>query len=158
MPTATIKMLKCIQAATGTDLGGNALSRILPPALIPGVDPLAAIGNAVGNAIGAIDAARSDPDDLYVTVGTASGRDNAVWPGRGSNATIRSGQSQPVNISLPFSSYNLNVSLWDYDSGSGDDLLGSVTILAAEQGQGDQVRLAASQVEGSAYYVVYSVD
>ena len=78
MPTATIKMLKCVQAATGTDLGvNNALARTLPGAIIPsqlGVDPLTAIVNTIG----AIDAARTDPDDLYVTVGTATGRDNAV--------------------------------------------------------------------------------
>jgi len=52
----------------------------------------------------------------------------------------------------------MNISLWDYDSFSDDDLLGSVTILESEAGTGDVAKLASSVVEGSAYYVVYRVD
>lgn len=51
-----------------------------------------------------------------------------------------------------------NVSLFDYDSVSRDDHLGSITIPANEQGQGPQARLASSSVEGSVYYIIYRVD
>jgi hypothetical protein len=157
MATATLKMLYCVQAATGTDSGvNNALAAALPPAFLPGqlgANP----GVAIGNLLQAIDVARADPDDLYVTTGTAGGRDNAVWPGRGQNSVMRSGQSQPLNLQIPFAG-SLNVSLWDYDSGSRDDLLGSVTILESDFGQGDLAKIAASPVEGSVYYVVYNVN
>jgi Ca2+-dependent lipid-binding protein len=67
------------------------------------------------------------------------------------------GQSQNPNLTLEFAN-NLNVSLWDYDTFSNDDLLGSITILESERGMGDLAKLASSPVESSAYYVVYRVD
>jgi hypothetical protein len=92
-----------------------------------------------------------------VTSDTAGGVDNAIWPGAGTTQDTQAGQSHNPNLALEFSD-NTNVSLWDYDWASDDDLLGSVTIYESEAGTGEIAKLASSAVEGSAYYVVYQVD
>jgi hypothetical protein len=160
MPTAHVSTIICVQQATGTDGGVNQALAGLPETLFPeqvgGAAALATIRSLPG-IVAAIDEARSDPDDLYITTDTVGGRDNAIWPGPGSNTEMQAGQSVAPHITVDFSD-SLNISLWDYDSVSDDDLLGSVTIFESEQGQGQQVKLASSTVEGSYYYVMYSVD
>jgi len=163
MATATINMLYCVSAATGIDSGVNtALSNLAPtlPLSELGTDASSAIQSAVQAVPGllqAIDVARQDPDQLYVTSDTAAGVDHAIWPGNGTTQDTQAGQSHDAGLTLEFSD-NMNISLWDYDSFSDDDLLGSVTILESEAGTGDVAKLASSVVEGSAYYVVYRVD
>lgn len=163
MATATINMIYCVSAATGIDGGVNRALTSLAPVLNVGElggDSLNAIQtaiNALPGLLEAVDQARQDPDDLYVTTNTAGGLDNAVWPGNQRTQPTQAGQSQSIRLPLQFSG-NLNVSLWDYDSSSDDDLLGSITVLEAEAGRGDIAKLAASAVESSAYYVVYRVD
>ena len=163
MTTARIKMIYCVSAATGVDSGVNQAIVNLAPTLDAGTlgaDSSVAIRtavNAVPGLLEAIDTARQDPDDLYVTTNTAGGVANRVWPAEAETQPTQAGQSQNPEVALDFSG-NLNISLWDYDSGSGDDLLGSITVLEAEAGQGDIAKLAASPVESSAYYVVYAVE
>jgi len=160
MPTATITTIYCVQQATGTDFAVNEAIAALPEQILPaeygGLPALAAI-QALPGVVGAIDTARADPDDLYVTTNTNGGRENAVWPGSGRDVQMQAGQSESPGITVEFSG-SQNISLWDYDSVSDDDLLGSVTILESEQGQGEITKLARSTVEGSGYYVVYTVD
>lgn len=160
MPTATVSTIFCVQQATGTDLAVNEAIANLPQTLLPeqiaGVSAIAAI-RALPGVISAIDTARSDPDDLYVTTNTNGGRDNAIWPEPGTNVAMQAGQSVAPELTVDFST-SQNLSLWDYDSVSDDDLLGSVMMLADEQGQGEIVKLASSAVESSYYYVVYRVD
>lgn len=163
MATAKVSMIYCVSAATGVDGGVNRAIADLAPSLsgeaLSG-DSEAAIKtaiNAVPGLIEAIDTARQDPDDLYVTTDTAGGVANRVWPTASETKPTQAGQSQNPRLELEFSG-NLNISLWDYDSGSGDDLLGSVTVLESEAGEGEIAKLAASTVESSAYYVVYTVE
>ena len=68
---------------------------------------------------------------------------------------IRS-QSVDLESSVDFG-FSQNLSLWDWDNFS-DDLLGSVTMFASEAGSGPVAKVARSQVEGSAYYVIYEVN
>jgi hypothetical protein len=161
MATATIHTLLCIQPATGTDLGANQALMRLPEAVLAQQyaqpSALAAL-RALPEVVSAIDAARADPDDLYVTSGTTGDRALAIWPAAGQSVVTRSDQSHAPGITLEFGGHSQNLSLWDYDSGSRDDLLGSVTMLASEQGRGEIAKLAKSQVEGSAYYVIYQID
>jgi hypothetical protein len=160
MPVATIKTLYCVNAATGTDSGVNQAIAALPAQIFPeGSDVATAIRNAVAaipGLIETIDAARQDPDDLYVTVGSARGRDNAVWPGPGRDLPTNSGQSQHIGLAFEFQD-TMDISLWDEDVWS-TDLLGSVTATADEIGGGDQYKFATNPVEHSAYVVVYRVD
>jgi len=154
MVTGTITMIQCLQPATGTDLGVNSalanLPNLLPSQL--GSNPL----GAVANLIAAIDRAQANPDDLYITKG-AKGNENAIWPGPGRNELTYRDQTKTPNVAVPFYG-SQNISLWDYDSGSSDDLLGSITMKEEERGLGVLAKVAFSVQEGSVYYVFYRVD
>ncbi|WP_432139829.1 MULTISPECIES: hypothetical protein [unclassified Streptomyces] len=159
--TATIFDVFCVHAATGTDTAVNeALSALAGNEVVR----LSSIGGSVADfvksipqAAAAIDTARGDPDDLYLTTDTAGGLDRAIWPGNGSTGTVRSGQTQPLGVAVPVNRVQ-NLSLWDYDSVSRDDLLGSIRIDEGERGAGPIAKLARNDTEGSAYYVTYQVD
>ncbi|MFE5795005.1 hypothetical protein ACFQ8C_20860 [Streptomyces sp. NPDC056503] len=157
--TATIFDAYCIHAATGTDASVNEAVGALA-----GKVPLNSIGTSlqdfvasVPQAVAAIDAARGDPDNLYITTSTEGDLANAVWPGNGSTGTVASGQTQPLGVTVPVE-FVQNLSLWDYDDVSSDDLLGSIRIEESERGEGPIAKLAMSPVEGSVYYVTYQVD
>lgn len=160
MSTATVSTIFCVQQASGTDAAVNEALGQLPPTILPaqlaGISILDFLRTLPG-VIGAIDTARSDPDDLYITSGTASGRDGAIYPGPGRNITMQAGQSIAPALAIEFGT-SQNLSLWDYDSASDDDLLGSVTMYESERGLGEIIKLASSRVENSAYYVAYRVD
>lgn len=161
MPLATITTVFCFQQATGVDGPVNAAIFGLVPDVIPlnqfvGQSAQQVIKQMPG-VMQAIDAARSDPDQLYITTATEGDRDNAIWPRPGAAKEMQAGQSNDINLQLPFD-HSLNLSLWDYDSASDDDLLGSVTLYANEQGTGDMVKKACSSVEGSCYFITYRVD
>ena len=162
MPTATVQTIYCVQAATGTDFAANqalvnAIMGLTPQftqndfasSLLQGIKSLPSV-------LAAIDAVRADPDDLYITTDTEGDVDNAVWPLPGNTKEVNAEQSFEPGLVLPFE-YSQNLSLWDSDV-SGDDLLGSVTMTADEQGIGEIAKIARSDIEGSAYYVIYRVD
>jgi hypothetical protein len=164
MPTATVQTILCVQAATGTDLGVNQavldavmnLAPVIGGAEVPGnlLDGI----RSLPQVIAAIDAARADPDNLFITTSTEGALDNAIWPSPGNTQDVNAGQSFEPGIVLPFE-YSQNLSLWDDDGFlNGIDLLGSVTIYAEEQGRGSIAKVARSEVECSAYYVIYRVD
>jgi hypothetical protein len=113
---------------------------------------------ALPGVIEAIDVARSDPDNLYITTGTEGDRDLALWPAPGEDVDMRPDQSVAPNVVVDFDTATQNLSLFDHDAVSADDHLGSITIEAAEQGQGEIARRASSEVEGSVYFVTYRVD
>ncbi|MFB7335708.1 hypothetical protein ACFC00_29350 [Streptomyces adustus] len=156
---ATIHDVYCVHAATGTDASVNDALGALA-----GTIPLSSIGNSlqeflssVPQAVSAIDASRGDPDNLYITTTTEGNVDQALWPGGGSAGSVESGQTQPLGITVPVD-FAQNLSLWDYDSVSSDDLLGSIRIEESELGQGPIAKLASSPIEGSVYYVTYEVN
>lgn len=158
MPQATIETIRCIRSASGIDAGVfEALSR-LPLQVAPDeIDALVASVRALPGVVEAIDSARGDPDNLYVTAGTNPGREQALWPPPDTEIEMRPDQSVAPGVSIDFA-FSQNLSLWDYDTVSRDDHLGSIMIEASEQGAGEIARLASSSIEGSVYYVVYRVD
>jgi hypothetical protein len=159
MATATINMIYCVQQATGTDVAVNEAIASLPEKIVPAELGASSVLDAVRSlpgVISAIDTARADPDDLYVTTDTQGSVDNAIWPGSGQTVDMQAGQSVTPGIAVNVA-FSQNISLWDEDV-SGDDLLGSVTIMESEQGQGEIGKLAKSTVEGSFYYIVYTVN
>jgi hypothetical protein len=158
MPVGTILALVCVRSASGIDAGVFQAFAQLPPQIVPSqigfvLDAL----RAAPGVLEAIDAARSDPDNLYVTLQTSGDRDLAIWPGPGQSVDMLPDQSASLGVGVEFG-FSQNVSLFDHDSISGDDHLGSVMMLAGEQGQGEIAKLASSSVEGSAYYIIYRVD
>ena len=157
MATLSIKMLYCVHEATGIDLAAiTAIIGVLPSQIaIEDIGDVVRVLQQVPGVLEALDVARADPDILYLTKVTAGQLDNAIWPGGGNVNDIQGGQSVALDVQCEFD-FSQNISLWDYDV-SDDDLLGSVTAFASEAGQGIQVKLASSNVEGSAYYVIYEV-
>lgn len=157
MTTLLIRTIYCMSPATGTDGAVNAALADLPAYVLSdlGEATIARTLAGVRELIGAVDAARADPDDLYLTSGTEGDRSQAIWPGAGQSVPMRAGQSVAPNVEVAFNGTQ-NISLWDYDSVSRDDLLGSVTASRDEAGK-ELLKPARSQVEGSVYYVQYAV-
>lgn len=161
MPVATITTVFCLQQATGVDGPVNtALFSLIPDVIALDQylgQPLHEVIRSIPGVAQAIDTARSDPDQVYLTTLTNAGRPNAVWPSPPIEVEMQAGQSSDVDLHLDFQ-HSLNLSLWDEDSASGDDLLGSITIYPNEQGAGNLVKKACSSVEGSCYLITYRVD
>ncbi|MER9050090.1 hypothetical protein NKH89_22985 [Mesorhizobium sp. M0923] len=164
MPTATVQTIYCVQPATGTDFAANqalvdAIMGLTPQfihndfagSLLQGIKSLPSV-------LGAIDAIRADPDNLFITTGTEGNVDDAVWPSPGATREVNADQSFEPGLVLPFE-YSQNLSLWDEDGPlNGNDPLGSVTMDKEEQGMGPIAKIARSAIEGSAYYVIYRID
>jgi hypothetical protein len=160
MATATLLLLYCVKEATGTDLSVIEAIASLPEKIVPSELGFSNVLDAIQSlpgVIAAIDMARSDPDNLYITTSTEGDIGNSIWPGSGNTQDFQAGQSNSPQIAIEFS-FSLNISLWDYDTSSSDDLLGSITIFESEQGQGEITKKASSVVEGSYYYVTYIVE
>lgn len=158
MPTATIHTLFCVRHATGTDVELlDSLFAALPTALLGSVvgGALVEAVRGIPEVISAIDVAGGSPDDLFITTGSNQ-IDDALWPGNGETLELAAGQSAAPNVSVEFEG-SLNISLFDEDVSS-NDLLASITIFSAEQGQGEIAKFGSSDVEHSAYYVIYSVE
>jgi hypothetical protein len=159
--TATILEIYCVKEATGTDLAAlqavnTAVFQLIP--VLGGGFNIASYVNSLPNLVAALDSARSDPDELYVTTYTGGGLANSIWPANGATNPISQGQSVAPNITVPIQSFVQNISLWDYDSASADDLLASIQVYEQEKALGVLTKLGRSFVEGSAYYVRYRVD
>jgi hypothetical protein len=158
MPTVTLQTIHCIRSASGIDAGVFDAFANLPETIVPSELSVVIDGlKAIPDVLAAIDTARSDPDDLYVTTGTSGDRDLAIWPGPGQDVEMQPDQSVAPNIAVDFET-SQNFSLFDHDTISDDDHLGSITVFASEQGQGEIGKRASSAVEGSAYYIMYRVD
>jgi hypothetical protein len=104
-----------------------------------------------------MESARSDPDNVFITTDTSGDLDNSIWPPGNTTVDMQAGQSVAPGIMIPVS-FSQNLSVWDEDSASGNDHLGSVTIFESERGAGEIAKLAKSEVESSYYYVTYRVD
>jgi len=157
--TATILEIWCLRQSTGTDLGVNQALTGLAAELVPDQLGGAALPDFVRQFPGvveAIDSARSDPDDLYMTAGTEPGVENAIWPGGGATIPMAADQSKSPQVTVEFD-FSQNISLWDKDVFS-DDHMGSIKIKESERGQGEQIKLAKSDVESSYYFITYQVD
>lgn len=128
------------------------------PAVSAGLNAATSVLRRVPAVAAAIDAARQDPDQLYLTRGNAEGRGNRIWPYGKQHERILNGQSaQFNNLNLPLGPiHRLNIGFWEYDSGSGDDYLGTLTIDPSSP-VGRKVQLVTNPVEGALYLVDYEV-
>ena len=104
----------------------------------------------------AIDSAGGgDPDNLYLSLSNQPKRDLAVWPAPGKDYDISKGQVVRPNLKLNFSNV-IDVNFWEYDSGSGDDFLGRLTVNESEAG-GVKTKIVYNPDEGNIYVVEYEV-
>lgn len=153
MLTASIQQIRHV----GVDSGVFEAFGQLPAKIAPGeIEQLVRAVEALPGVIEAIEVARDDPDNLYLTNTTQPGRDESLWPGSGEVIEMRPRQSAAPDVSFDIDG-SRNLSLWDYDTVSRDDHLGSVAIDAIEAGQGAIGRLTSSQVEGSIYSIIYDI-
>ena len=158
MPTATITLVHCVHEATGVDVQAlGKLLRAIPTELFADTlgSSLPDIIRAIPEVIRALDVARSDPDDFFMTTKTSGNIKDSIWPPGKKTVNLQAGQSVTPKVLLTFERA-VNVSLWDEDV-SDNDLLGSILIFAEEAGRGEVVRLAHSPIESSYYYVFYEV-
>lgn len=159
MPNVVIRSLFCVHAATGTDAGLNAVIAGIPESLeflaMPSDAQLQGVIRAIPGLIDAIDAARADPDDLYLTNDTSGGVENRIWPIDKKYHPVNTNQLVTLGVAIAFED-KLNLSLWDHDSSSDDDLLGSIVIDSVDVGK-EMTKKAWSEIESSVYLVSYLV-
>ncbi|MEU4576336.1 hypothetical protein [Nonomuraea sp. NPDC023979] len=157
--TATIQQIWCLRHATGTDAGVvEGLAGLAPVKLLSELDggSLADFVKGLPNVVNAIDSARSDPDNLFVTTTTSGDLDDSIWPPDHTTVDMQADQTQAPGVDVPVE-FSQNISLWDFDDVSDNDLLGSITVLESEAGAGSIAKLAKSETETSYYYVTYEV-
>lgn len=157
---ATLLQIWCLRHSTGTDFGVvQALSGLAPAHVLSqlGVGSIESFVKGLPGVVGAMDSARSDPDNVFLTTDTSGDLDNSIWPPGNTTVDMQAGQSVTPGIMIPVS-FSQNLSLWDHDPVSDNDLLGSITIFESERGAGEIAKLAKSEVETSYYFFTYRVD
>ena len=124
--------LQCIRPATGingdvadffTGLGAELIANGLATFTVEGAIVGVVLG---GSVIGAVELTKwidddRDPDDLYLRH-----KGGKIWPS-GQCSSISAGEVQDVKRKVGFRG-TCTVELMDYDSGSGDDLLGAIHV------------------------------
>ena len=158
MPIATITIVHCVHEATGVDAPVlTELLQAIPAELFADTlgSSLPDVIRAIPEVVRAVDVARSDPDDFFMTTKTSGDIEDSIWPPGQKTVDLQAGQSVTPQVSITFDRA-VNISLWDEDV-SDNDLLGSILIFAEEAGRGEIVKLAHSAIESSYYYVFYEV-
>ena len=173
----TVRLLsaKCIRVANGTDAGvisaafkmAGKASAVAGQSIGMTLDPkMAMVGAAleagskvflsVPGMVEAIDRAGQYPDQLYMTRTNQSGVQRRCWPPYGTYKELRSGQIERFDNLRFILSDPVDINIWEYDSGSGDDHLGFFTI---ESGEPDKVHFksVAHPTEGSLYMFAYLI-
>jgi hypothetical protein len=137
---------------------GSGDSRGVQNAIAPRVAVAVQRGEIVGSidSLGAaLEAVRSDPDDLYITTYYVGSRRYSIWPDGRATQPVLGGESVLPNVSVNFDE-ELNFYLFDYDAAEPtDDLLGSIHI--TESLNEDVALFAFSEEQSSAYYVTCAV-
>jgi hypothetical protein len=140
--------------AAGSILGAvpDATAQAVGKALEAGAKVLEQIPGLVD----AIAQAGNYPDQLYLTFSNQPGADKRFWPNPAKYYEIYAGQIIRFD-GLRFAlTQPLDISLWEYDYGSGDDQLGSFAI-EKDTAPGTYVKTVTSASECSIYLVAYSV-
>lgn len=106
----------------------------------------------------AIDKAGEYPDQLYITLAESSGKDKRAWPKyedyhiTNKNDMIRFDSSESTfSLASPKDFY-----FWEYDSGSGDDHLGMLSV-ETDKDVGVYCDMVSNSNGGSIYLVAYKV-
>lgn len=143
-----------VAAAAANVLGKtpNPKAQLVGQALEAGARILTVIPGLVD----AIGKAGNYPDQLYLTFTNQPGVEKRFWPQPGKYYEIYAGQIVRFDEARYPLTQPIDISLWEYDSGSGDDQLGSFAI-EKETDPGTYVTTVTSASEASIYLVAYSV-
>lgn len=160
-----IRAIECKSVSTGISPGIlnaifkplAAVTQALISTALPGdLSEASKLIAAIPDVAQAIDSSGGgDPDDLYLSLSNQPKRDLAVWPAPGKDYDISKGQVVRPNLKLNFSNV-IDVNFWEYDSGSGDDFLGRLTVNESEAG-GVKTKIVYNPDEGNIYVVEYEV-
>ncbi|MCU0537600.1 MAG: C2 domain-containing protein [Hydrococcus sp. Prado102] len=140
-------------------VAGSILSNIpKPPAQLVGqaLNAGAAVFNQIPGLAQAIADSGNYPDQLYMTFTNQPGVDKRFWPLPAKYYEILPGQIVRFDNLRYSLSESRDITLWEYDSGSGDDHLGSFAI-EKDIAEGNYVTTVTSSSEGSIYLVAYTV-
>lgn len=168
--TATITKVMCLKPATGIERGVVRTLRVftrIADGAVSTIGPVVGLGGpkaqvalaATEASIAAVQAGtdiasaidgRRSPDQLYI-----KSAGSKIWPG-GKYATLRGGATANVGAALrPIGANTFHARLMEYDSGSGDDDLGSFRFTARKAGK--MTVQVHSKQEDSAYLVEVDV-
>ena len=147
-------MSGAVAEAAGKVMGNtpNPKAQLVGEALEAGATVLKHIPGLVD----AIAKAGNYPDQLYMTFSNQPGIDKRFWPQPGKYYEILAGQIVRFDeLRYPLTQ-PLDITLWEYDYGPGDDHLGSFAI-GKDTEPGTYVKTVTSASEASIYLVAYVV-
>ncbi|MGW2836504.1 hypothetical protein ACWCWD_01735 [Streptomyces sp. NPDC001493] len=107
------------------------------------------------------DESEGDHDEAYLNIAANGGKAVRLWPANASYQTMGTGYRRALDGSngnallILGKTESRTLSLWDYDSTSGDDRLGSVTVTGNEFGAETQYRVLEGS--GGVYTIAYRV-
>ena len=123
---------------------------------------MAAAFTALPEVIDTIESSRDDADDLYIGLNSERGNDGAFWPRPNdqSDVAIRGAPVAmpglegmvPYVLGLSKNQQTISINLFDHDTGSRDDHLGSVTFSLGDLGKGPLKTLMISDKHGGVVY------
>lgn len=144
---------------------GATKAGLLLQAAGAGSKGLSAVMNKLPAVIGAIDESRDDADDLYMSLSTERGHEAAFFPVFG-DYTDRfspgvsvglegvSGRVVPYIFGVDPNRDSISVTLFDHDSSSRDDIIGSFVFSKNDAGKGKLAALSISEKHGGVVYAV----
>lgn len=115
--------------------------------------------------IGAIDEARDDADDLYMSLSTERGHEAAFFPSFGEYTSRFSpgvpaglegvkGRVVPYIFGVDPRRDSISVTLFDHDNGSRDDIIDNFVFSKNDAGKGKMTGLSISEKHGGVVYAV----
>ena len=179
MPELIIHYIECIRTSVSTfwNEDDKKFSKILDQVLtkqnellatagaLTGYTPFSTLQNAVGKAgdvwkivTSLIDIISiADRDQVYISLSDQE-RKQMIWPVQKPYVEFRAGSpGTTLNLSIPYDK-SITIYLWERDTGSDDDILGSLSVIAEKDGGSDNLTgiFVGSRKENSLYYIVFS--
>jgi hypothetical protein len=155
----TIKSVKCIKPSSGIDgtvskifgeIGKIIAKYSLSTNESDGGIPIGVLAPRLGEIGGVgflalLDSLFAGDDDLYIKV-----NNKKIWPG-GREEDIGKGETKDINYTATYDG-DIKIELMEYDSMSGDDLLGHLTIYPTHT-SGDYEYIVGNEGEASLYEI-----
>lgn len=156
-----------LSQATGSAAGSSSDPRVqgLLAAASAGQAGFAAIASKLPALIGAIDEARGDADDLYMSLSTVRGKEGSFFPEPGKYTDAYNeglvaplqgvkGRVVPYIFGIDPNQDRVAVNLFDHDVTSRDDILGQAIFFRNQAGQGPKTAIAMTAAHGGVIYLI----
>ncbi len=156
-----------LSQATGSAAGSSSDPRVqgLLAAASAGQAGFAAIASQLPALIGAIDEARGDADDLYMSLSTVRGKEGSFFPEPGKYTDAYNeglvaplqgvkGRVVPYIFGVDPNQDRVAANLFDHDTTSRDDILGQAIFFRSTAGQGPKTAIAMTAAHGGVIYLI----